>query len=117
MPAYVERLRALLHKVNLDGDELMLRITGCPNGCARPYMAEFALVGDGPKSYQMWVGGSPVLAERTGFALKDRVPADNWEATLEPLLEAFKKGRTGPSEAFGDFIHRMGETQAKALVA
>ena len=66
MPTYIERLRALLHKVNLDGDELMLRITGCPNGCARPYMAEFALVGDGPKSYQMWVGGSPVLAERNG---------------------------------------------------
>merc|ERR1711988_560454 len=61
MPTYVERMRALMDKLDLSSEEIMIRITGCPNGCARPYMAELAFVGDGPKSHQIWVGGSPVL--------------------------------------------------------
>ena len=73
MPTYVERMRALLDKLDLGSEEIMMRMTGCPNGCARPYMAELAFVGDGPKSYQIWVGGSPVLEGRTGFSLIDRV--------------------------------------------
>ena len=117
MPAYVVRLRALLTKLGLVGDEIMMRITGCPNGCARPYMAELALVGDGPHSYQIWVGGSPVLAERTGFVLKDRVPADSWEADLEPLLVMFKNQRSGPAEAFGDFCYRVGAEKLAAYAA
>ena len=63
----------------------MLRMTGCPNGCARPYMAELAFVGDGPNSYQVWLGGSPANT-RTAFIYTDRMKDDNMEDTIEPIL-------------------------------
>lgn len=109
MPTYIERLRALLDKLDLRSEEVMFRMTGCPNGCARPYMAELAFVGDGPKSYQIWVGGSPVLEGRTGWAYKDRVNKDNWEDELEPLFQFFKEKRLSQAEAFGDFCFRVGQ--------
>jgi sulfite reductase (ferredoxin) len=117
MPTYVERMRALLDKLDLGSEEIMMRMTGCPNGCARPYMAELAFVGDGPKSYQIWVGGSPVLEGRTGFALIDRVKMDSWEDTMEPLLKAFKAERSGPTEFFGDYCHRVGKSALLAKLA
>ena len=57
----------------------MIRMTGCPNGCARPYMAELAFVGDGQNSYQLWVAGSPNLDGRTGIPLLDKVNKDTIE--------------------------------------
>lgn len=53
MPNYVQRMRAVLQKLDLGSEEIMMRMTGCPNGCARPYMAELSFVGDGPKTYQV----------------------------------------------------------------
>lgn len=117
MPEYVDRMRALLNDVGLGAEEILMRMTGCPNGCARPYMAELAFVGDGPSSYQLWVGGSPVQAERTAFALMDRVKADSWEATVKPLLLYFKEQRTSPTEAFGDFCNRVGKDALLARIA
>merc|ERR1719162_2150025 len=57
MPSYIERMRSVMTKLDVDDEEILIRMTGCPNGCARPYMAELAFVGDGPKSYQVWLGG------------------------------------------------------------
>merc|ERR1712216_1119168 len=51
----------VMDKMGLSDEEILIRMTGCPNGCARPYMAELAFVGDGAKTYQIWLGGSPVL--------------------------------------------------------
>lgn len=63
----------------------MVRMTGCPNGCARPYMAELAFVGDGPDSYQVWLGGSPGNT-RTAYIYTDRMKDATMEATVEPIL-------------------------------
>ena len=63
MPSYVERMRSLLNSMNLGDEEILMRMTGCPNGCARPYMAELAFVGDGPNCYQIWLGGTPYEGE------------------------------------------------------
>merc|ERR1712194_1008709 len=106
MPEYVERMRGLLHKMNLDDEEIMMRMTGCPNGCARPYMAELAFVGDGPKSYQVWLGGSPVLT-RTAWPFMQKMKDSLLEETMEPILAMFKEQRQD-FEAFGDFCHRVG---------
>jgi len=106
MPTYLERFRALLDKMNLSEEEVLIRMTGCPNGCARPYMAELAFVGDGPKSYQVWLGGSPILT-RTAFPYKAKMKVDDMESLMEPVLAMFIKQRT-PFEAFGDFCHRAG---------
>jgi len=117
MPSFIERMRALLIKVDLPAEEIMIRMTGCPNGCARPYMAELAFVGEGPTSYQLWVGGSPVLDGRTGWAYKSKVPDDEWENTVEPLLVYFKANRLGPTEYFGDFCHRVGQEALETFAA
>merc|ERR1719203_398437 len=55
-PAINARLVALLRKMGLASLDFVTRTTGCPNGCARPYMAEMAFVGSGPNSYQLWLG-------------------------------------------------------------
>lgn len=106
MPSYVERMRALLNKMNLPGEEILMRMTGCPNGCARPYMAELAFVGDGPRSYQVWLGGSPVLT-RTAYPYMAKMDTDALEETVEPILAMFVQQRM-EFEAFGDFCHRVG---------
>lgn len=115
MPSYIERVRALLDKMNIGDEEILMRMTGCPNGCARPYMAELAFVGDGPKSYQLWLGGSPVLT-RTAFPYQAKVKVDELESVLEPILGMYIKQRN-EFEAFGDFCHRVGVDAIQAFSA
>merc|ERR1712025_786553 len=106
MPSYIERIRSVLSKLDMDGEEILMRMTGCPNGCARPYMAELAFVGDGPNSYQVWLGGSPVLT-RTAYPYKAKMKDPDLEITIGPILTMFKNQRHR-FETFGDFCHRMG---------
>ena len=106
MPSYLERIRVVMDKMGISDEEILIRMTGCPNGCARPYMAELAFVGDGPKSYQVWLGGSPVLT-RTAYPFMAKMKADDLEVTMEPIFDMFIKQRQ-EFEAFGDFCHRVG---------
>merc|ERR1719387_114853 len=68
-PEINARLWAQQREMGLANLEYVTRTTGCPNGCARPYMAELALVGSGPNMYQIWLGGHPAQSERTGQAV------------------------------------------------
>ena len=112
MPEYIERVRGLLTKMNINDEEILMRMTGCPNGCARPYMAELAFVGDGPNSYQIWLGGSPVLT-RTAYPYIAKMKTDDLEGTVEPILGMFIQQRNN-FEAFGDFCHRVGAEAIEA---
>ena len=107
MPWYIDHIRALMTRMNLDDEEILIRMTGCPNGCARPYMAELAFVGDGANSYQLWLGGSPVLAERTASPHMSKMDTNALETTLEPILAFFIEKRD-KFESFGDFCYRVG---------
>lgn len=115
MPSYLERIRAVLNRMGLAEEEILIRMTGCPNGCARPYMAELAFVGDGPKSYQVWLGGSPVLT-RTAYPYMAKMKVDDLEVTLEPILAMYIQQRT-EFEAFGDFCHRVGQEAIETYAA
>lgn len=115
MPSYIERIRAVLNKMNLDDEEILMRMTGCPNGCARPYMAELAFVGDGNDTYQIWLGGSPVLT-RTAFPYAAKMKDANLEETIEPILAMFVQQRQ-EFEAFGDFCHRAGAEAIEAYAS
>jgi sulfite reductase (ferredoxin) len=106
MPATLDRIRAVIDRMGIGDEEILIRMTGCPNGCARPYMAELAFVGDGPKSYQVWLGGSPVLT-RTAYPFMAKMKFDDLEKTLEPIFAMFIEQRQ-QFEAFGDFCHRAG---------
>ena len=59
LPDVNARIRSVLQEVGLPEEQMVVRMTGCPNGCARPYLAELAFVGSFPESYQVWLGGAP----------------------------------------------------------
>ncbi|KAK3443579.1 hypothetical protein EUGRSUZ_B03691 [Eucalyptus grandis] len=107
IPDLLKRARAVFDKVGLKYNEsLVIRVTGCPNGCARPYMAELGLVGDGPNSYQIWLGGTP---NQTSIArtFMNKVKIQDLEKVFEPLFYYWKRKRQS-KESFGDFTNRVG---------
>ncbi|KDD76815.1 nitrite and sulphite reductase [Helicosporidium sp. ATCC 50920] len=106
-PDVLVRLRALMDAAGLGAEEsVVVRMTGCPNGCARPYMAELGLVGDGANSYQVWLGG-----DRHGTALArvfaERMKIQDLEVFFKPILEVYKEQRS-EGELFGPFVSRVG---------
>ncbi|MFE1748491.1 sulfite reductase, ferredoxin dependent [Coleofasciculus sp. H7-2] len=106
MPDLLDRVRALLKKVGLENEHFIVRMTGCPNGCARPYLAELGFVGSATESYQVWLGASPDQT-RLSRAYMDRLHINELEAELEPIFVYFKQSRQ-PQESFGDFCDRVG---------
>jgi sulfite reductase (ferredoxin) len=106
MPTVLDRLRALLTRLGIEDEHFVVRMTGCPNGCARPYMAELGLVGSAPESYQVWLGGSPHQT-RLARPYLERLHDKDIETTLEPVFIFFRDGRK-KGESFGDFCHRVG---------
>ncbi|NER84670.1 MAG: sulfite reductase, ferredoxin dependent, partial [Leptolyngbya sp. SIO1D8] len=106
IPSILERLRSLLNKLGLQNEHFVVRMTGCPNGCARPYMAELGFVGSAPESYQIWLGGSPNQT-RLARPFMERLKVDDLETGLEPLFVCFRDQRRA-SESFGDFCDRAG---------
>ncbi|XP_043691151.1 sulfite reductase [ferredoxin], chloroplastic-like [Telopea speciosissima] len=115
IPDILKRVRAVFDGVGLEYDEsVVIRVTGCPNGCARPYMAELGFVGDGPNSYQIWLGGKP---NQTSLAqtFMNKVKVQNLEKILVPLFHSWKCERQ-PKESFGEFTTRMGFEKLKERV-
>jgi len=106
LPSIVERVRTLLDKVGLTEEHFVIRMTGCPNGCARPYMAELGFVGSGVEAYQVWLGGTADQT-RLAEAYVDKLPIAKLEEFLEPLLVFFKRDKQ-EGETFGEFCHRVG---------
>ncbi|OSO94619.1 sulfite reductase, ferredoxin dependent [Cylindrospermopsis raciborskii CENA303] len=106
IPGILERIRALLDKIGLQKEHFVVRMTGCPNGCARPYMAELGFVGSAPESYQVWLGGSPDQT-RLAQPIIEKLHHNNLESFLEPIFVFFKKSRKA-QESFGDFCDRVG---------
>ncbi|MDF5707116.1 MAG: sulfite reductase, ferredoxin dependent [Nostoc sp. S4] len=106
IPGILERIRALLDKLGLQKDHFVVRMTGCPNGCARPYMAELGFVGSAPESYQLWLGGSPNQT-RLAQPYVDKLHHNDLETVLEPIFVYFKKSKKS-KESFGDFCDRVG---------
>jgi sulfite reductase (ferredoxin) len=109
-------IEARLAAHGLEKEPITIRLTGCPNGCARPYSAELGIVGRIPGHYQLWVGGD-FAGTRLAFPLLDRVPENSVPDALDPLFQIFAAQRR-PGEAFGAFCHRLGrETLLAALGA
>lgn len=107
MPEVTREIDALLSKLGLqDGPIPHIRMTGCPNGCARPYSAEVGLVGRSLNSYTVYLGGSH-LGTRLGQVYQDNVKREEVARVLEPVLAYYKKAR-GQGEGFGDFCDRIG---------
>lgn len=105
LPSVLDRLERIAAELGLQDQEIIVRITGCPNGCARPYMAEIGLVGKAPGRYQLWVGGD-VAGTRLNRLWKDTVKEPELEGELRALLERYARERT-TGERFGDWAARV----------
>lgn len=113
MPDTVDRMNTLFAKHGVTVP-ITMRMTGCPNGCARPYMAELGFVGSGPSAYQIWLGGCPNQT-RLAWPYLDRVKDALLEETLSPILDMYVS-RKKTDEAFGDFCNRMGKEEIERYV-
>ena len=104
LPVLIERFEALLTEVGIAEEEIVFRITGCPNGCARPFLAEVALVGRAPGKYNLHLGGNEA-STRLNRVYRESVKFDDVVTELRPLLQRFVAERQ-PGERFGDFTVR-----------
>jgi sulfite reductase (NADPH) hemoprotein beta-component len=104
-PDVLTRIEQLLNEVGLAGEEITIRMTGCPNGCARSSTSEIGFIGRGPDKYQINFGGNEANT-RLNRPYKDTVKNEDIVNELRPVLERFAKERIG-SERFGDFCERV----------
>jgi sulfite reductase (NADPH) hemoprotein beta-component len=105
MPSIISRIEDVMKEVGLGGEEIIVRMTGCPNGCARPYMAEIGFVGRAPNKYQIFVGGNEGCT-RLNRLFKENVKGEDLLTELRPALARFAAERQ-PGERFGDFADRV----------
>ena len=105
LPGLIDRIEKLCAEVGLAGQEIIIRSTGCPNGCARPYLAEIAFVGKAPGRYQVWLGGN-TSGTRLNRVWKDVVKDADIENELRPVLARYARERNN-GERFGDWVGRM----------
>jgi sulfite reductase (ferredoxin) len=114
LPGIIDDLETVLRELGLDKEAIGVRMTGCPNGCARPYQSDIGIVGRSGDKYTLFVGGH-VCGHRLNFELRDLTPRAEIVPTLRPVLEHFKEARE-PGESFGDYCQRQGPARLKALL-
>jgi sulfite reductase (NADPH) hemoprotein beta-component len=106
LPSLVTRLEIELETLGLADDDITIRMTGCPNGCARPYMSEIGLVGRSPGLYNLYLGGAHDGSRLSKLHARD-LDGDAIVASLKPIFAAFATEREH-NESFGDFVIRAG---------
>ncbi len=106
LPGMLDQLETELDRLGLAEEVFTTRMTGCPNGCTRPYNSDIGLVGKTVGKYTIFLGGRR-LGDRLNFVYKDLVPEEEVVSTLVRVFDYFKDSR-GEGETFGDFCHRQG---------
>ena len=110
LPDLVTALEDVIEGAGLRDDEIVIRMTGCPNGCARPYLAEIGLVGRTPGRYNLYLGAAFDGSRLNKLYGKD-LDHDEIVGALTPLIGAYAKERAD-GERFGDFVIRKGYVAA-----
>ncbi len=116
LPDVVDRLEKVLADTGNTGLPLRLNMTGCPNGCSRPYAAELGIVGRSKRGYDIFVGGSPA-GDRLARRLRADVPLTDIPDLLRPLLERFARETTDEQNiSFGDWAWQHDWEALEALL-
>ncbi|MGI4761031.1 MAG: NADPH-dependent assimilatory sulfite reductase hemoprotein subunit [Janthinobacterium lividum] len=110
LPQLLDKLDAVIRAHGLAETGILIRMTGCPNGCARPYLGEIGLVGKAPGRYNLYLGADHA-GERLNKLYREMLDEDGILRELSPLLAAYAANRQ-PSEGFGDFVVRTGVIKA-----
>lgn len=106
LPSLVNKIEDLLDEFGLSEEEITIRMTGCPNGCARPALAEISFIGKAPGKYNFYLGGS-FKGDRLNKLYKENIGEKEILESLKPILEQYSKERE-KDEHFGDFVVRKG---------
>lgn len=112
LPDMVAGIQAEFDRLSLATQDVVLRMTGCPNGCARPYTAEIGIVGQSPGLYSIYLGGSPNGTRLAGL-LSHNIKQADLASALRPLLESYAAERQA-GEAFGDYWARTRPASTEA---
>jgi sulfite reductase (ferredoxin) len=115
LPSFIDQLERELKTLGLDHEDISIRMTGCPNGCARPFTAELAFVGKSLAAYNVYIGGSFEGLHLTEL-YQELVKEKDLIHTVMPLFKLWKDQREA-REAFGDFCRRVGVEALKVKVA
>ncbi|MCY2963365.1 MAG: NADPH-dependent assimilatory sulfite reductase hemoprotein subunit, partial [Planctomycetota bacterium] len=108
LPGLLDEMEVELKKHGLGGERISVHMTGCPNGCARPYTPDIGFVGRAAgEKYTIYLGGN-AQGTRLGYLFKDYVPKPEIIAVLSPVFARFKADRHA-GESFGDFCARLGK--------
>jgi sulfite reductase (NADPH) hemoprotein beta-component len=110
LPELIDALGERLAAYKLSTDDIVIRITGCPNGCARPYLAEIGLVGKGPGRYNLYLGAA-FDGSRMNKLFAEDLDHQGIVAALDPIFAAYATSRQ-KGERFGDFTIRAGYVAA-----
>jgi sulfite reductase (ferredoxin) len=114
LPGIVDSLERELQSLGLENEVLGVRMTGCPNGCVRPYQSDIGIVGRSGDKYTLFVGGN-TLGNRLNFELADLLPRASLVSELRPLFQQFKAERIA-DEGFGDWCHRKGAQALREII-
>lgn len=112
LPSFVDRVEALLAKYGIRENPLTVRITGCPNGCARPYLSEIALIGRAPGRYTLRLGADAV-GQRLNVVYRDNIDEASIVTALDELIGRYARERHA-DERFGDFLWRVNVLKAES---
>jgi sulfite reductase (NADPH) hemoprotein beta-component len=104
LPAILEKFELVLDEAGLRSDAISLRVTGCPNGCARPYLAEIGFVGKAPNKYALYLGAK-YNGTRLNRLVSPSITIDDAVTLLRPTIHRYAKERF-EGEGFGDFCER-----------
>ncbi len=106
LPGLLDKLDAIVRAAGIEKDAIVIRMTGCPNGCARPYVAEIGLVGKNQGKYNLYLGGD-FTGTRLNKLYREGVSDEDIVSILEPMLHRYAQERSS-GERFGDFVIRVG---------
>ena len=110
LPGVITELEEVIESAGLRHDAITIRMTGCPNGCGRPFLSEIAFVGRSPGKYNLYLGGGHA-GDRLNKLYREAVTREEAIALLKPLIEDYAKSRE-EGEKFGDWVIRAGHIAA-----
>ncbi|HET7580244.1 MAG TPA: assimilatory sulfite reductase (NADPH) hemoprotein subunit [Bacillales bacterium] len=105
-PSLLEKIEAILDEAGLREEEIVIRMSGCPNGCSRPALAEIAFIGKAPGKYNLYLGGG-FYGQRLNKLYRENIGEEEILQSLRPILFEYARERN-EGERFGDYVVRAG---------
>ncbi|MDD5320340.1 MAG: sulfite reductase, partial [Methylococcales bacterium] len=106
LPALLDKLDVVIKAAGLEHDPILIRMTGCPNGCARSPLGEIGFIGKAPGKYNLYLGAG-FHGQRLNKLYRENINEEQILAELTPMLHQYARERN-PGEHFGDFVIRAG---------